>query len=83
MGGLSHARIVTMIGVVTAGEPAMLVEEFMANGNLHTFMRHAVPLLCAGKPAVTAQRMLQFAADIAEGMAYVAQRGIVHRVSVF
>ena len=40
MNYLTHSRVVNLLGLVTLGEPAMIVEEFMANGNLHTFLLH-------------------------------------------
>jgi hypothetical protein len=35
---LDHARVVRMLGVCTLQEPALIIEEFMANGNLQTFL---------------------------------------------
>ena len=35
---LNHARVVRMLGVCTLDEPTLIIEEFMANGNLHTFL---------------------------------------------
>ena len=43
---LNHARVVRMLGVCTLDEPALIIEEFMANGNLQTFL--AKVCMCVG-----------------------------------
>ncbi len=43
---LDSVRVVRLLGVCIAGEPAMIVEEFLANGNLHTFLSKASMRLC-------------------------------------
>ena len=43
---LDHARVVRMLGVCTLQEPALIIEEFMANGNLQTFL--AKVCMCVG-----------------------------------
>ena len=42
---LAHERVVRMLGVCTLQEPALIIEEFMANGNLQTFLTKVMPLL--------------------------------------
>ncbi len=35
---LDSPRVVRLLGVCSTRQPAMIVEEFLANGNLHTFL---------------------------------------------
>ena len=68
--GLSHDRIVNMVGVVTSTEPIMLALEYCAVGVLaHYILEEDYAFSIKYK----------LAADIAEGMAYLASQRIVHR----
>lgn len=78
MGTMSHARVVALLGVCRS-EPTILIQELVANGNLKTFLETARAASSASRAVVGAARLLQFAMDIAEGLAYIASLDIVHR----
>ena len=70
MSRLSHNNIVKLIGVVTIGNPVMIVIEYCSNGSLKEYFETASP------PDEMLQR---FSMDCALGMAYLASENIVHR----
>ena len=70
MAQLNHAHVVRLIGVVTMGEPLLVVIEFCEYGSLDGYVKR-VQLEHVDK--------LGLAADCAEGMAYLASRNFVHR----
>ncbi len=92
---LKNARIVRLLGVCSTERPSMLIEEFLVNGNLHTFLvkvcasfTYLVPDNLQGRPTATTmliqpRKLVQFILDISDGLAYLAEHRIVHRVSGF
>ena len=73
-----HPNVVRLLGVVTQCEPLMIITEFMSNGDLRSFLRKNRPH--GGKPGQLALSDLVFmAADIANGMAFLASKNFVHR----
>ena len=63
-------RVVQLIGVVTVGEPVMMLVEFCELGPLSKYLQdHDIDL----------KQQLRFGGDCAEGMSYLASRGFVHR----
>ncbi len=38
MSSLRHEHVVRLLGVCTKDKPLLLIEEYMANGNLRTFL---------------------------------------------
>lgn len=69
-------HVVNLLGVVSREQPALVVMELMAQGDLKTYLRASrqppppPPDLC---------RMLLMAAQIADGMAYLEAHKFVHR----
>jgi eukaryotic-like serine/threonine-protein kinase len=70
-GGLSHPNIVTIYDVGKTGDIAYMAMEFVEGVELRA-------LLADGRPLAVAQA-LSIAAQVAEGLAYAHERGIVHR----
>jgi serine/threonine protein kinase len=70
-GSLNHPNIVTVYDVGKAGNVAFMAMEFIEGVELRT-------LLADGKPLSVAQAV-SVAAQVAEGLAYAHQHGVVHR----
>jgi serine/threonine-protein kinase len=70
-GGLSHPNIVTVYDVGKNGDIAYMAMEFVEGVELRA-------LLASGRPLAVAQA-ISIAAQVAEGLAYAHERGIVHR----
>ncbi|XP_007889190.1 tyrosine-protein kinase Lyn isoform X1 [Callorhinchus milii] len=70
---LLHERLVRLYAVVTKGDPIYIIAEFMANGSLLDFLKTE-----EGKK-LTLPKMIDFSAQIAEGMAYIERKNYIHR----
>ncbi|XP_048866896.1 tyrosine-protein kinase Lyn-like isoform X2 [Brienomyrus brachyistius] len=70
---LRHDRLVRLYAVVTKSEPIYIITEFMANGSLLDFLKSA-----AGRK-VLLHKLIDFSAQIAEGMAYIEKKNYIHR----
>src|SRR3954469_21924290 len=70
-GGLNHPNIVTVYDVGKAGEVAYIAMEFIEGVELRT-------LIGEGKPMSVAQAV-SVAAQVAEGLSYAHEHGVVHR----
>ena len=70
-GSLNHPNIVTVYDVGKAGNVAYMAMEFIEGVELRT-------MLGEGKPLPVAQSV-SIAAQVAEGLAYAHQHGVVHR----
>lgn len=71
-------HVVRLLGVVSEGQPTLVIMELMELGDLKNFLRSRRP----GEgtlPPPTLQELLQMAGEIADGMAYLAARKYVHR----
>ncbi|XP_047066622.1 integrin-linked protein kinase 1-like [Lolium rigidum] len=70
---LRHPNIVQFLGAVTETKPLMLVTEFLRGGDLHQYLKEKGSL-----PPLTA---INFALDIARGMAYLHNEPnvVIHR----
>jgi serine/threonine protein kinase len=66
----SHRNIVNLIGVVTTGQPLMIVLELCENGELRKLVR---------KCQFSTKEKLMFTYGAARGMEYLAGLGFVHR----
>ncbi|XP_072438991.1 insulin-like growth factor 1 receptor [Chiloscyllium punctatum] len=74
-------HVVRLLGVVSKGQPALVVMELMARGDLKSHLRsirlnsesEGVP----GRPSL--QDMMKMAGEIADGMAYLNAKKFVHR----
>jgi serine/threonine-protein kinase len=69
-GSLNHPNIVTIYEVGRSGELTYIAMEFLEGPDLKRLMR-ASPL--------TPERALEIAAQVADGLAYAHERGVVHR----
>jgi len=70
-GGLNHPNIVTVYDIGKTENACYMAMEYIEGPELRT-------LLLPGKP-LTVQRALSIAAQVAEGLAYAHERGVVHR----
>jgi serine/threonine protein kinase len=70
-GGLNHPNIVTIHDVGKSGSTAYMAMEFIEGVELRSLLRPGEPLPLAQAVSIGAQ--------IAEGLAYAHQRGVVHR----
>ena len=70
-GGLNHPNIVTIHDVGKAGDVVFMAMEYIEGVELRT-------LIAEGRPLRVSQA-LSIAAQVAEGLAYAHQRGVVHR----
>lgn len=74
----SSNHVVKLLGVVSEGQPTLVIMELMERGDLKNFLRSRRPGE-GSLPAPTLQELLQMAGEIADGMAYLANRKYVHR----
>ena len=75
-------HVIKLIGVVSEGQPALVLMELMENGDLKNYLRSLRPDSennRRGLPAPTLGQVLQMAVEIADGMAYLSVKKIVHR----
>ncbi len=70
-GGLNHPNIVTIYDIGKSGNVAFLAMELLEGKELRTLMAPGVPLAAADA--------IDIAIQIAEGLAYAHQYGVVHR----
>lgn len=74
-------HVVKLLGVVSKGQPVYVIMELMSNGDLKSFLRSHRPDQDdppKGDPP-TYRQVVQMAAEIADGMAYLASLKYVHR----
>ncbi|XP_077870330.1 insulin-like peptide receptor [Saccoglossus kowalevskii] len=74
-------HVVRLLGVVSKGQPTLVVMELMARGDLKNWLRshRADEPSNEDKLAPTVGQILHMAAEIADGMAYLAAQKFVHR----
>ena len=75
-------HVIKLIGVVSEGQPALVLMELMENGDLKNYLRSRRPDSennRLGLDAPTISEVLQMACDIADGMSYLSVKKIVHR----
>ncbi|XP_073958347.1 insulin-like receptor isoform X2 [Choristoneura fumiferana] len=79
-------HVVRLLGVVSRGQPTLVVMELMEHGDLKTYLRSHRPDPDASQPRrdaasapPTLQNILQMAIEIADGMAYLSAKKFVHR----
>ncbi|XP_030259937.1 tyrosine-protein kinase Lyn isoform X1 [Sparus aurata] len=70
---LQHDRLVRLYAVVTKTEPIYIITEFMANGSLLDFLKSDTGC------RVQLPKLIDFSAQIAEGMAYIEKKNYIHR----
>ncbi|XP_076760117.1 insulin-like receptor-like [Xylocopa sonorina] len=81
MKGFDAHHVVKLLGVVTRGQPTLVIMELMVNGDLKRYLRSHRPGACENTTNVPPKldRILQMAIEIADGMAYLATKKFVHR----
>ncbi|NXD97426.1 INSR protein, partial [Chaetorhynchus papuensis] len=81
MKGFSCHHVVRLLGVVSKGQPTLVVMELMAHGDLKSYLRSLRPEAenNPGRPPPMLREMIQMAAEIADGMAYLNAKKFVHR----
>uniref|UniRef100_A0A6Q2X2L3 Tyrosine-protein kinase receptor n=1 Tax=Esox lucius TaxID=8010 RepID=A0A6Q2X2L3_ESOLU len=82
MKAFSCHHVVRLLGVVSKGQPTLVVMELMTHGDLKSFLRCLRPDSennPTGKPPPTLKEMIQMAGEIADGMAYLNAKKFVHR----
>ncbi|KAG7267041.1 hypothetical protein CRUP_017281 [Coryphaenoides rupestris] len=82
MKAFSCHHVVRLLGVVSKGQPTLVVMELMTHGDLKSYLRCLRPNSehnPTGSPPPTLKEMIQMAAEIADGMAYLNAKKFVHR----
>ncbi|GMT00173.1 hypothetical protein PENTCL1PPCAC_22347, partial [Pristionchus entomophagus] len=82
-----HERLANILACVTLSSPIVLVLEYCANGDLLSYMRkrltymidHSNRLSVDPQFMITQRQQLMFAAQIAQGLEFISQRGFIHR----
>ena len=69
---LRHPKIVELYGLCSKEEPVFIITEFMEHGNLLEY------LYCGGKSLIKCT-LMDMVSQVAEGMAYLEKKNIVHR----
>lgn len=71
--------MVKLLGVVTRGQPTLVIMELMVNGDLKRYLRSHRPCENITNTPPNLDRILQMAIEIADGMAYLSTKKFVHR----
>nr|XP_014967830.1 insulin receptor-related protein isoform X1 [Macaca mulatta] len=74
-------HVVRLLGVVSQGQPTLVIMELMTHGDLKSHLRSLRPEAenNPGLPQPALGEMIQMAGEIADGMAYLAANKFVHR----
>uniref|UniRef100_A0A8D2NQB6 Tyrosine-protein kinase receptor n=1 Tax=Zosterops lateralis melanops TaxID=1220523 RepID=A0A8D2NQB6_ZOSLA len=74
-------HVVRLLGVVSQGQPALVIMELMTRGDLKSYLRSLRPEAenNPGLPPPSLKEMIQMAGEIADGMAYLNANKFVHR----
>ncbi|XP_077174723.1 insulin receptor-related protein isoform X2 [Paroedura picta] len=74
-------HVVRLLGVVSQGQPALVIMELMTRGDLKSYLRSLRPEAenNPGLPPPSLKDMIQMAGEIADGMAYLNAKKFVHR----
>lgn len=68
-------HVVKLLGVVSKGEPPLVIMELMENGDLKKFLHR----MRDSSNCLTSRDIYRMAIEIADGMAYLAAKKFVHR----
>lgn len=68
-------HVVKLLGVVSRGQPPLVVMELMARGDLKSFLRRSRD----SSNNITCNEMYKMAAEIADGMYYLSAKKFIHR----
>uniref|UniRef100_A0A4W3HNK7 Tyrosine-protein kinase receptor n=2 Tax=Callorhinchus milii TaxID=7868 RepID=A0A4W3HNK7_CALMI len=74
-------HVVRLLGVVSQGQPTLVIMELMTRGDLKSYLRSLRPDAenNPGQPPPTLKKMIQMAGEIADGMSYLNANKFVHR----
>uniref|UniRef100_H3D2Z2 Tyrosine-protein kinase receptor n=1 Tax=Tetraodon nigroviridis TaxID=99883 RepID=H3D2Z2_TETNG len=74
-------HVVRLLGVVSQGQPTLVIMELMTRGDLKSYLRSLRPeeQQCSSLSLPPLKKMLQMAGQIADGMAYLNANKFVHR----
>uniref|UniRef100_A0A452J778 Tyrosine-protein kinase receptor n=1 Tax=Gopherus agassizii TaxID=38772 RepID=A0A452J778_9SAUR len=74
-------HVVRLLGVVSQGQPTLVIMELMTRGDLKSYLRSLRPDTenNPGQSPPTLKKMIQMAGEIADGMAYLNANKFVHR----
>lgn len=72
-------HVIKLLGVVSRGAQPFVVMELMGRGDLKTFLRSTRQSSKESSTCLTCSEMYRMAAEIADGMAYLAAKKFVHR----
>uniref|UniRef100_A0A8D3C1B7 Tyrosine-protein kinase receptor n=1 Tax=Scophthalmus maximus TaxID=52904 RepID=A0A8D3C1B7_SCOMX len=79
MKAFSCHHVVRLLGVVSKAQPTLVVMELMTHGDLKSYLRCLRSDSEVSRPPPTLKEMIQMAAEIADGMAYLNAKKFVHR----
>ncbi|CAH1989756.1 unnamed protein product [Acanthoscelides obtectus] len=84
MKAFDTTHVVRLLGVVSQGQPTLVIMELMAHGDLKSYLRSHRPDAENYNPELikqppTLKQILQMAIEIADGMAYLTAKKFVHR----
>jgi serine/threonine protein kinase len=71
----SHPNLVSLIGVITRGDPLVLILQFCSEGELLSKLKKAA---AEGEPISLTDKM-QMAREVAQGMDHLSQNHFIHR----
>ncbi|MFY7895470.1 MAG: protein kinase, partial [Phycisphaerales bacterium] len=69
-----HPNVIALVGVCTAGAPAMLVMQYCEHGSLRAFLRSHIDF-----NELRLRSKIRILLDVAEGMSYLSSQHVVHR----
>ncbi|XP_032902872.1 insulin receptor isoform X2 [Amblyraja radiata] len=74
-------HVVRLLGVVSKGQPTLVVMELMTHGDLKSYLRSLRPdaEIRPDREPPTLKEIIQLAAEISDGMAYLNAKKFVHR----
>ncbi|XP_064386563.1 probable LIM domain-containing serine/threonine-protein kinase DDB_G0287001 isoform X2 [Halichondria panicea] len=79
MAQFRHPNVIMLHGVVTSGNPIMIVVEMAKKGDLRQFLLSLRPDPGQLMPSNTLSMLLKFSQQVALGMQYLSAKGFVHR----
>jgi serine/threonine protein kinase len=71
----AHPNLVSLIGIITRGDPLVLILQFCAQGELLGMLKKAA---AEGKPIALMDKM-QMAREVAQGMTHLSKEHFIHR----
>jgi ephrin-B len=79
MGQFCHPNIIRLHGVVTIGEPTMIVLELASKGDLLTYLNKLNPTDNSKDQDPLQRLFVKFAQEIASGMEHLSMKRFIHR----